>query len=60
MRRQDSLHRCSRQETAATGALRMDTAAGSTRIRTAEKKGQFQAVGAALAKTLEAPEGTAC
>lgn len=59
MRRQDSLHRCSRQETAATGALRMDTAAGSTRIRTAEK-GQFQAVGAALAKTLEAPEGTAC
>ena len=31
----------------------------STRIRTAEK-GQFQAVGAALAKTLEAPEGTAC
>lgn len=58
MRRQDSLHQCSRQVTAATGALRMDTAAGSTRIRKAEK-GQFQSVGAAFAKTLEAPEGTA-
>lgn len=37
----------------------MDTAAGSTHIRKAEK-GRFQAVGAVFAKTLEAPEGTAC
>lgn len=59
MQRQDSLHRCSRQVTGATGALRMDTAAGSTRIRKAEK-GRFQAVGAVFAKTLEAPKGTAC
>ena len=35
------------------------TAAGSARIRKAEK-GRFQAVGAVFAKTLEAPEGTAC